>query len=451
MVISNEKQNTQLFNEKLETLKVDVIGSFKPTNIKVAKEEFLSNNHIRIPNNEYGNLNENNLIVLLKDFKELSQLIVKSDMNDFVKNININGINKKIEDISFLLTARKVLDNPLDIDIRKTYMTLNENLNGKPEENVYREMLSDTINSIEVNKLDEIGLKIYSELRDMVDKNLESGNTRFKPKDETVEAFGEYVNAMFGDLLQFVPENPDEGKKFSAVEIKDVFTKTIDYLKMTSDFNDAWAVKYTDSSAISVDGNEKKILIPKDRAPITKNKLKGLLVHEIGTHVYRLEMGEQTNILPLARGLNGYLDAEEGFAKAMEMAVSNKYEESGIIHYVNAGMAYFDNKDFRDVFEARWRISLLTKKKPDFSKESIEKAKDLAYNQTQRIFRGTNILPWFKDLSYYNGSTKIWKHIENNIDNPTLFDNFLLAGKIDPLNKEHERTAYELWTGKSTR
>ena len=52
-----------------------------------------------------------------------------------------------------------------------------------------------------------------------------------------------------------------------------------------------------------------------------------------------------------------------------------------------------------------------------------------------------------KDLAYYNGSEMVWKYIEDHIDDPELFDNLFLTGKLNITNPNHERISYEKRTG----
>lgn len=206
-------------------------------------------------------------------------------------------------------------------------------------------------------------------------------------------------------------------------------------------------VEWKDSGAIAVLAKDKKIFIPENRKPVSKKELEGLVVHEIGTHYMRAQMGEAYDNQALRTGLDGYMNTEEGIARAMEMAVKGDYREAGIQHYLTAGFAYFNNMSFREVFEANWRMGILDGKN-NFSEENIDKKRQIAYRNTQRIFRGTDELPWFKDLSYFNGGQEIWKYIEENIDSPTLIDDFLLGGKNNLFNSDQQRQIYELKVGK---
>lgn len=56
--------------------------------------------------------------------------------------------------------------------------------------------------------------------------------------------------------------------------------------------------------------------------------------------------------------------------------------------------------------------------------------------------RYTDELPWFKDLAYHNGSNDVWKHLESIRGDYVKFM-FVLMGKANPANIDHERLQYE--------
>ena len=124
-----------------------------------------------------------------------------------------------------------------------------------------------------------------------------------------------------------------------------------------------------------------------------------------------------------------------GVAKAVEQAINGKYEDSGIDHYINIGLANFKGKNFREVYEIQCKLRELTGGK-------IEPV----FNAVQRCFRGTGELPNNKDLAYYNGANRVWKHIEDHIDDIELFDQLFLSGKIDYQNEQQEQISYEART-----
>ena len=60
-------------------------------------------------------------------------------------------------------------------------------------------------------------------------------------------------------------------------------------------------------------------------------------------------------------------------------------------------------------------------------------------------FRGTDDLPWFKDLAYYNGAVGVWRHLEAIRGDDTK-SMFVLLGKANPADAAHERITYETAT-----
>ena len=328
------------------------------------------------------------------------------------------------------------------------FMKNNIEVESEPEKSTFESLLGEKLAKIKIAEFDETGEKIRAELFEILDEDYsQSAGERFRPKQETVETFGNLVRDFYAHQLKFIPEKP-AGEKYSAQEIFEVFGKITSDFERNSGFSH-FDIQWKKSGAIHVRNADRMIEIPENRAPVSRAELEGLVVHEIGTHYYRVQIGENYGISPLQLGLDGYLDTEEGVARAMEMSMAGKFEEAGVPHYLTAGLAYIEGKNFREVFETNWRLYALEKSKnSEITDEEITKAKNLAYRNTQRIFRGTDDLPWFKDLSYFNGGQKVWKYIEENIDSPTLFDELLLGGKNNLFNKKHQKAIYELKVGK---
>ena len=112
----------------------------------------------------------------------------------------------------------------------------------------------------------------------------------------------------------------------------------------------------------------------------------------------------------------------------------------GLKHYITTGLVHFDKRDFRQAFEINWRINTLMKSSAEggISDEDINKERDSAYTDTFRILRGTDELPLFKDLAYYNGSIDIWKFLESIRGDDFRFTLFMM-GKVNTSQK-HLRT-----------
>lgn len=319
------------------------------------------------------------------------------------------------------------------------YMTLNKELYGAPDETTYRSLLQDKLTAVEANATSKSAQQLYSELQDMLpDAESAKDAERFKPSPETVAWMHEVAVTLYGGMLSHIPEQDI----FTPGEVQRVFSEIIHH-----EFGEAattWRVDVEPAQSLNVKASEKRIVIPEHSSGMSYKALRRMVVHEIGVHMMRSVTGESTDLAPLQTGLNDYYDAEEGLGVVMEQALESKFAERGVDHYITAGMAGMDGMDFRQTFECKWRIAALgtIKEGQDITEEITEKAKNTAYSQTMRSFRGTDDLPWFKDLAYYNGSVDMWRHLEKIRGDDVKFM-FVLLGKADPSKIEHERILYE--------
>lgn len=435
----NQELKEQI-NQKITDSDPRLIKAFTPKNAEVAREEFLENDRLLKPNAEYGTPIEK-VIELNKINDEVRELIKNPSLGKNeakLYELNVNDQQLKID----LLGATVVLNDPDSspeeiAEAERIFMKANVEAYGKPEAVVFESLLRDKLNKITDKPLDARGQRIFAELKASLSKDyqVDSSSERFRPDEELFKDFGDLVRIFYAEQLAVVPESPKPGDKFSAEEIFETFEKVIATLEDGTDFSQ-FKVVWKETGAVSVNSADREIRIPRDRKPIEREKLEGLIVHEIGAHYYRSQIGEDFGVEPMRLGLPGYLDSEEGIARAMEMAVVGKYEESGVKHYLTAGLAYLEGKNFRETFEAKWRLGVLESSKDGvITDEAISKARIDAYNDTQRIFRGTGELPWFKDLSYYNGGVKVWEFISKHRDDPELFDKMLLYGKSNILDR----------------
>ena len=446
-IFETQKSTSEIF----ENSSPRIIEKFTPSNAEEAKAEFFENPNLDKPNNSYEKLNQREIDELYENLSLAAKVVFENEnLGEIERELLSQQIETRSKSAAMLQAAVDFREakNPSEKSRAEfIFMKNNIEINGEPEKSTFESLIGEKLAKIKIAEFDEAGEKLRAELFELLNEDyLKSASERFQPKQETVEFFGEMARDFYSDQLKFIPEKP-AGEKYSAQEIFEVFEKITSDLEQNSGFSH-FDIQWKKSGAIHVRNADRTVEIPENRAPVSKEKLEGLIVHELGTHYYRSQIGENYGIAPLQLGLDGYLDTEEGIARAMEMSVAGKFEEAGIPHYLTAGLAYFEGKNFREVFETNWRLYTLEKSKNgEITDEEIAKAKNLAYRNTQRIFRGTDELPWFKDLSYFNGGQKVWKYIEENIDSPTLFDELLLGGKSNLLDKNQQKSIYELKVG----
>ncbi len=416
------------------------IELFVPTNAQEQQELFLSG-EVRNPKHVYKKLNAldiNGSVAQVTEFGD--QLLSQFDEGSIKRHAYGDFIDRYLNIYELLRATRDSHseDESVAAAARLRFMELNEQLFGAPDEVTYRSLLQEALDSIGEKQLTPSQSAIRDELNALIPP-FDQTTERFRPSDETVQSMKGIAEYLYGGMFSHIPEGVE---KFDPEAIAAVFTNII-----ASEFGEAaegWTVVVVKAAAINVVASEKVIKIPENRKHVTPLELRGLIAHEIGVHMMRSVTGAETDLAILATGLSDYYDAEEGLGKVMEQASKGAYEEAGVNYYLTVGLAYFDTKDFRDVHEVMWRINLL--EKADESTEVVEKdivhAKEAAYKNVMRIMRGTDTLPWFKDLAYYNGTARMWKYAEEAAGDPEKFT-LLLIGKADITNDTHRRVLME--------
>lgn len=266
------------------------------------------------------------------------------------------------------------------------------------------------------------------------------GSALYRPDAETMEHYHQVITETFAPILQEV--SLDDETKYDPDAMTHAFSGALAALGI-----EGWTSQLKpDSSVISTNQEDKVIYVGENRSPASGKSLRGLLLHEVGIHVYRRVLGEQTpNPLLWNLGLRGYYPNEEGLGKIVEQALHKEPSTAGLAHYKNIGLSLgLDGqpRDFREVFEIEWRqqiVAMMSEGKTP-TQQDIKDAQEVAYNRVYRVKRGmpTHVkgATYTKDLAYYNGSIQMWRYLaEADLDT----DGFrkILTGKFDPLREDH--------------
>lgn len=444
--ILENKNPIEAIHTQLLANEPKVIGSFVPSDGVAQKEAFLKGD-IDNPRHTYSKLDNTDFSVLKNSIQELGQSIV-SNPNLPTKHQPAyeqftDGYLQRAELLRLAQAYNHAETDAERQELAELYMAQNIEAYGKPDEQTYRALIGERLQRITSKNLDGEAVQMRDELFKLVDFDGHDGSLeRFRPSPETIEWMHGVVGSLYGGMLSHVPGDKDT---FTPAEVQSIFTDIIE-----QEFGEAtvgWTVDIEEAVSINVKTVEKRIVIPKREVMRSRSMVRKLVVHEIGVHMLRSVMGAETDLKPLASGLNDYYDSEEGLGVVMEQALESEAVDRGVDHYITAGLAYYDKKDFRGAFEVKWRLALLDKLTDDgqVMPDQIDKARTTAYAQTMRCFRGTDDLPLFKDLAYFNGSNDTWRHLEEIRGDDTRFM-FVLLGKLDPSNKDHERLVYETRT-----
>jgi len=139
-----------------------------------------------------------------------------------------------------------------------------------------------------------------------------------EPSQEDFKTAKKATKDEFSDVIKSVPESKD----FQAIDIKQVFVNALD--DMSVDTFEVVIDKESSRSGLAVMQEDRQVVIPEGRQ-LSEDKMKSLLVHEIGTHVLRRELGQRSRLELLSLGLDRYEKGEEGVAKIREQTLADEF------------------------------------------------------------------------------------------------------------------------------
>ncbi|HPN67126.1 MAG TPA: DUF1704 domain-containing protein [bacterium] len=450
----NENENAVTTAPALDEQWYDILekyGSFQiyeffesDLNNASQQKRLFDQNVLLNPKPKYPFLQKRKLQIFKVGLNKLKKQIRKAENNSLIKQVYIDKINEKLIEIKLLEAALNLSHSRNKNEENKfarQFKIYSQQIYGKPSKKLFyfavtkvRRITEKNLNNNGYTQL--VGNKLL-EILPGGDKN--KMNDILKKTD--VEKFiAKYL--MLDDILKEL-HLPKKNIVLDAKKIKKYFEILLDKLNI-----DDWEVKITNKgSAINVDHDKEQILIPKKRK-LNRDKLRLLMVHEIGVHVRRRVNGENKALKILGLGLNNYETAEEGLAGICEDLVKKAHDITfgALLSYLAIGLVYgLDGKkrDFRDLYEIlvkiyQFKYVLHFDESSTINWQEIdEKAKDRAWQKCRRIFRGTNCrvkgVCITKDIIYLKGRIQIWKQITN--DDPEIMRIF--SAKYDPINAEH--------------
>ena len=314
----------------------------------------------------------------------------------------------------------------------------NAELYGVPDKDTFYALLAQKLDKIDTETLSTEDRQQYDELRQMLGELPTDIKPFYAPKQETIDRFGEMMRIFYEPFLKHIPEGQET---FMAQDAADIVNRAIN--SEVGEETDWRAEVNPNAGLASVSSSNKVIKFPGARSngDYTRLELEKIIVHELGTHALKAMTYEDATIKAFrSESFDGREVFEEGIAKAMEQSLEGRFDDPNSpapSRYIMIGLANFHHTNFRETFEIMKRLEHLT---GGWNEGQL-------YDNLQRVYRGTGVLPNNKDLAYYNGNVNAWKFIEENIGDPLLFDRIFLSGKIDPQNPDQEYLSYEMKTG----
>lgn len=205
-------------NELLDTREIfkesepKIISTFTPENADEAKSEFLENDNLSHPNNEYEKLNSSEIENLYQNISN-AILVVENDnsLGEIEREMYNSQLETRIKTVKMLEAAcdfRKAESLADKQKSQEEFMKNNIEVYGEPDFETFHSLLSDKIAQIDTLKLDDKGEKIRSEFYELIKKDeiLNQNIERFKPSDEVFHNFGEIIKDLYSKQLELIPE-----------------------------------------------------------------------------------------------------------------------------------------------------------------------------------------------------------------------------------------------------
>jgi len=376
------------------------------------REGFLKG-EVENPNLGYPELDTFDIAARGVELLSLKQDILALEQNEAVKKIYRTKINE-------LLATLRMLQATKDGDDKK-FSRYADFIYGKPE-------------------VDDVNY-IIGTVKKLVENNIDSENEDRRNASHRLSDMFANIPTRTDDGIDrdILPKGEDiTGRVESVEEAVNAFEEALQEIGA-----DDWTIEVDSEKGLSnfsVSQEHKIVRIPAEeklmQRGITRKKLKGLIEHEIKTHVARRHNGEQSKLQLLGLGLDRYLKAEEGIATYAEQQITGAKDFAGIPRFLSIALAKGltgEKLDFRKTHEIMIDYRLLTSSKNDITHQQVV---GLAYNDCVRIFRGTTcstpgaVYP--KDMSYF-GNRAIWTLVSKDSDVVQSFS----IGKYDPNNSEH--------------
>jgi len=246
------------------------------------------------------------------------------------------------------------------------------------------------------------------------------------------QLFGRVTRHMYQEALKFIRENANKTQPDKSPEIdhKKSLETLEGFLKQYG--LGFWKIKILDESVADIQVTKRDTILVKKGAKFQSNRLQALLVHEIGTHVFRFENAKLQPFRLLERGTAGYLRTEEGLAvwnqNQLGLDLGDKFLTPA---YQIVALYVAERMGFQDLFH--------------YLKTTFELNDDLCWKLCLKAKRGFNNSEekgsFTKDMVYFAGNRDIEKFVAKGGQISDLYvgkitvDDLPLVQKIEGLRE----------------
>lgn len=302
---------------------------------------------------------------------------------------------------------------------------------GEPEQDDFSHLL------VQLRRMstDKIGASPYAqELLDLTGSvEVESDTPNYELKETTLETLKGDLLDLFPQLNEFVLD--ETAAKTTAEESIPYFQAMLDAMEITD-----WKAELSAGKAADTSGAKKKVSVGSKRVPFSPKRLMAIGIHEVIGHGLRaFNSSKQTDKIKQT-ALPDSLAFEEGLATGFEQIFSGEKRIAGEQYYLSLGLQLGldrggEKRNFRETYEILWRRLVVTD-----AAESVDDAKDQAYQQVMRTTRGGMLDT--RDISYFNGAKRAYAWLNEVAELPRDERlkklQWVLSGRFDPTNPLHQ-------------
>lgn len=397
---------------------------------------FLNDSSIQAPDLQYPKLEKMNFQLARENLSNLLEKLENEEHEEVVCLAYSAKIKEKLAEISMLEAARDGNDMLFSELSEKVYGDIDKDVADYTYSTLYKQIVraeessNPLVRGIAMRLMNKIFSNYKPYHKEKLDISDKDGEAKWVP--------GQNDKYHFGDKGKKGIE-AEQGIELGPKEIFVLFSRALKEYEL----DDSWKVEMSETAInMSVSQKEKVIKIP-ENVDYKKSleDIRGHIAHEIGVHVKRRVMGENSKLKLLGLGLDKYKD-DEGVATFFEQQEKEASDFAGHNPYIDVCLAKgFDSenpRNFREVFEIIRDIYMLKEPENETDQFDMDRVNSLAFNRCVRIFRGTSGKTpgacFTKDI-LYRENIHIWELYEK--DSPEM--KRLLVGKYDPTNETHKK------------
>lgn len=398
------------------------------------KEAFLSGQSTH-PILDYPQIDRDDLATKERELQRLHNDIEQRETNQTIRDAYIPKIQEKINEIQLIYAT--------DQQDMEKFLHYTTTIYGTPRHDVFAYTLW-VIQQKAQDASDQVDTHISAageRILELLPNSKSVGSLPTIPSPTTLQQIRQITTQQVEELLWTQPPH-DAHHLYTAEYIAQKFKKAMEKINA-----EGWKVTIdtkTSADTIRVSHATKEATIPASRA-VPRDKLQGLIAHEIGTHIKRGAQGEKSKLQILSLWLHNYERGEEGIATLREKIITKpqQIEIAGEDRHFAISLAIWVDgvmRTIREVYsimEAYYYLEELQQKPhldhTQAQKNAIEEARKCII----RIYRGTDCAtPWVcftKDIIYREGNLDLRALVANQPD----ILHHVNTGKFDPTNPQH--------------